>query len=187
MSEAKKDRKKRIKPHYILIGALLLAILVYVVLQFFVLNVNRSAKRTAKAAFLAACKDINYDNFVKATIYSDKCQKYLCMEISGDLSQIKANFELMQGEKDGYTLNLGDIREYTYKPGEEQFDIGVGFLKAQNPEVFTEDIDRVAVVEMEYKISYNDGTPAESGTETYWCYRVGKLWYAHPLATEVRD
>lgn len=187
MSEAGKDKKKRIKPHHILIGLLVLALLVYVVLQFFVLNVNRSAKRAAKAAFLAACQEVNYENFVEATIYNDACQKYLCMEISGDLSQIKANFDLMQGEKGGYTFTLGDIREDIYKSGDEQFATGIGFLKAQNPEVFTEDIDRVAVVTMEYKITYDDGTPADSGIETYWCYRVGKSWYAHPLATETRD
>ena len=186
MSEAKKD-KKRIKPHYILIGVLVLAIAVYVVLQFFVLNVNRSAKRAAKAAFLAACKDVNYENFVEATIYNDKCQKYLCMEIAGDLSQIKANFELMKAEKDSFSMELGDVKEFFYKPGDAQFDFGVGLLKAQNPEAFTDDIDRVAVIEMEYKITYNDGTPADTGVETYWCYRVNKSWYAHPLATETRD
>ena len=183
--EKKTEQAKKSFPLYIFgIAAVVLAIGVYLLMHFVILNPNRTPKRAAEAAF-DAVYSFDYLEFMKRTIYSDDCQKYLRMEADPVISQIEQEFESMsESEKDAFTMKATGVAATEYGKDSEEFKSAVAMLLEQNPEAFTTDIQKVAKAEVSYTLTYNDDGYQEKGTETYWVFRVHGRWYCHPLLGE---
>lgn len=160
--------------------ALLLAVGLYFLVQGIVKNPNRSAAKAAKSTFLSTY-NVKYEEFVKSTIYNENCQKKLHMEIFGELEQIEDLFGTMEGEKSSYKMTVDKATATEYRSGDETFTKTIALFKMRNPETDTSAIDRVAVTEVQYRLTYTEDGETEQGTETYYVFRVGGKWYCHPM------
>jgi len=183
--EKKAEQPKKGNRLFIIgIVAVVLAIGVYLLMHFVIMNPNRTAKRAAEAAFNAVYS-FDYMEFTKRTIYSDDCQKYLRMEADPVISQIEQEFESMsESEKDAFSMKVTGVSATEYGKDSDEFKSAVSMLLEQNPEAFTDDIQKVAKAEVNYLLTYNDDGSSEKGTETYWVFRVHGRWYCHPLLGE---
>lgn len=160
--------------------ALILAVGLYFFVQGYVKNPNRTAAKAAESAFRSTY-NVKYEEFVKSTIYNDKCQKHLHMEVFDELEEIEALFKTMQGEADAYEMKVKNTKVTEYGSDEEMYAKLISLLKMKNVETDTKKIDRAAVAEIQYRLSYADGEDSEEGTETYYVFRVDGKWYCHPM------
>lgn len=167
-------------------GVLAFAVILYLLLHFFILNPNRNAKDAAAAAF-DAIYSVDYDSFVKYTVYSDNAQKYLRMETSLHLPQIQQEFTLREGEKDEYKMKTDHVDVKEFGPDDEDYKKGVELLLELNGEAIITDIEKVAIADIYYKATYLDNGEQESGVESFWVFRVHGRWYAHPLLSVMDD
>ena len=160
--------------------ALILAVGLYFFVQGYVKNPNRTAAKAAESAFRSTY-GMKYEEFVKSTIYNDKCQKHLHMEIFDELEEIEALFQSMQGEETAYQMTIKNTKITEYGAKDEMFSKLVSLLKVKNVEADTAKIDRAATAEIQYRLTYTDDGESEEGTETYYVFRVDGKWYCHPM------
>ena len=165
---------------YLAVGAVLVALILYYVMQKTVWNPNRTAEKAARVAFDAAYS-VSYEDFVKSTIYSDDCQKYLRMEVFDELQQIETEFKNMEPEKDAFTMQIDNITVKEYAKGSDYYNSAVGMLCDEHAETVPDKIEKVATAEISYRLKYQGDTTHEKGTELYVVFRVKGRWYAHPL------
>lgn len=168
------------------VGLIALVVIAAIVLCMNVfLTPNRSAEAAGKAAFEGIYK-CDYDKFVKATIYNEKCQNALNMDISADLAEIEPLFEEMKAWMDetgeSYSVKKADAVEYDAL--HEKYAEGIELFKEAYDGVYDNLIEKVAVVTVEYTANYADVTGewvTEDDTEEYWCFYVDGGWYAFPM------
>lgn len=165
-------------------GLIALAIVAYLVMHFWVNNMNRSPKTAAEYTF-RAIYGFDYDTFMESSIYSDTAQKYLKMEVFDDITQIEGEFQNSRALADTYHLSIEKAAATEYNRTSEEYLKGITLLRTQNPEAKLEEISGVALVTIDYRMEFGDQN--EKGSENYWVYRIHGRWYCHPLVNEVRE
>ncbi len=169
-----------------IVGIIVLVLVVVGVLTAKVfLSPNRSAKAAGSAAF-EGIYNCDFNQFLKATIYNEKCQKALNMEISADVAELEPLFEEMKEwmKQTGESYKITSASSEEYDAFSDVYAEGIRLFKEAYEGVPDNLIEEVAQTTIEYTVQYkdeNDAWQTEDGTDMYWCFYVDGAWYAFPM------
>ncbi|MCQ2421965.1 MAG: hypothetical protein MJ064_03090 [Lachnospiraceae bacterium] len=191
MADKKAAVKKSKNSNKILLGMIIGFVLItvfYVLMRFVFFRENRDPKGVAESAF-AAVYGVDFEDFKKASIYNDACQKYLRMEMAWEIDQIEKEFEVMKGESDAFSMKINSTEVIEFQKGSEGYEEGIRLLLQSHAETLTTDISKVALANISYSLTYKDeeGEEKEDGVEEYWLYQIKGAWYAHPLVNTLEE
>lgn len=178
-TESKIDRLRR----YVFIAAIALvavAIGVYFLVKVVINNPNRSAADAAEKT-IRATDDIVFDDFVKSTIYNDKCSKAMKLDLFDDLEAIEKGFEDWKASEAGnYKAKYGKTAVTEYASDTDMYKDVLEDILEMHAGCDITVVEKVAIAKIPYTYSYNDGFPDDTGTETYVVLKVKGRWYCHP-------
>lgn len=148
---------------------------------------NRSPEACGKAAF-EAIYSCDFEDFLKATIYNEACQKELGMDASEDIAVMEAAFDEMADwmKQTGETYRVTGVKAETFDALEEEYKTGIT-LFSNIYSIRDSNIVEVAKVTLSARSSYTDDDgkkQEETFDEMYWCFQVDGKWYAFPMLGE---
>ena len=178
-AETKIERLR--KPLFIAAVALVaVAIGVYFLVKVVINNPNRSAADAAEKT-IQASDDIIFDDFVKSTIYNDKCSKAMKLDVFDDLEAIEKAFgDWKASEAGNYKAKYGKTAVTEYASDTEVYRQVIEDVLEMHPGCDVTVVEKVAIAGIPYSYSYDDGFPDDTGTETYVVLKVNGRWYCHP-------
>ncbi|MBO4325226.1 MAG: hypothetical protein J5845_07535 [Lachnospiraceae bacterium] len=178
-AETKIERLR--KPLFIAAVALVaVAIGVYFLVKVVINNPNRSAADAAEKT-IQASDDIIFDDFVKSTIYNDKCSKAMKLDVFDDLEAIEKAFgDWKASEAGNYKAKYGKTAVTEYASDTDMYKDVMEDILEMHAGCDITVVEKVAIAKIPYTYSYDDGFPDDTGTETYVVLKVKGRWYCHP-------
>ena len=162
------------------IALVVVAIGVYFLVKLVINNPNRSAAGAAEQT-IRSSDDIIFDDFVKSTIYNDKCSKAMKIDVFDDLEAIEKGFEDWKASEAGnYKAKYGKTAVTEYASDTEVYKQVIEDVLEMHPGCDVTVVEKVAIAGIPYTYSYDDGFPDDTGTETYVVLKVNGRWYCHP-------
>ncbi|MBO4696949.1 MAG: hypothetical protein J5643_06710 [Lachnospiraceae bacterium] len=180
-AEAKKRDWTRILI-WIAAAALIITIAVYFIVTRVFKDPNRTAANAAEATFRATYSSLNYEDFVKCTIYNEDCVKQLQLDVVLETNLIEQQFTVMATEEaDGFKMKFEKAEVTEYDKDSDMYKKIVELIKEDHSECTFDEITKVAIAKIPYSVTYTADNSSEKGTERYVVLKVKGKWYCHPM------